>query len=78
MISVKQPKRRFRNLSDATKQKISNGLKGRVMDAETKRKISQSMLKYWQTVPYSPFDSDGENKSEKGKEGGLSYENQKV
>jgi len=63
-----QSKRRYRNVSAETKQKISNTMKGRVMSPETKRRISQSMLKYWQTIPYSPFE-DSDNKT-KEKEGG--------
>ncbi|NDW10420.1 NUMOD3 domain-containing DNA-binding protein [Dysgonomonas sp. 520] len=49
--------RKNRNLSEATKQKISNSLKGsknpnfgKPLSPRHKDKIRQSMIKYWETI----------------------------
>lgn len=44
-------KRINRNLSEETKKKISESMKGRKKSEETKRKMSESMKKYWESVP---------------------------
>lgn len=49
-------KRQFRELDDATKQKISQKLKGRSKATTHKENISNGMKKYWETVPNKPKD----------------------
>lgn len=57
-------KRIYRQLSDATKQRISQRLKGRSMTDTHKEAISQSMKAYWQTVPNKPTENnDNKNTS---------------
>lgn len=49
-------KRQYRNdMSDEQKQKISQKLTGRKLSSDTKRKISQSMEKYWASLPTKPI-----------------------
>lgn len=45
-------KRVFRELSDETKTKISSSSKGKPKSALHKIHISQSMKRYWQTIPH--------------------------
>ena len=49
--------RRERKLSDETKRKISESMKGRKRTDEERKKISDGMKRYWESIPY-------ENKSE--------------
>lgn len=57
-------KRIYRQLNDATKQRISQRLKGRSMTDSHKEAISQSMKAYWQTIPNKPIENNGsKNKS---------------
>ena len=44
-------KRQFRELSDETKQKISNSSKGKSKSAMHRQHLSQSLKNYWDTVP---------------------------
>lgn len=44
-------KRQFRELSDETKQKISNSSKGKSKSAMHRQHLSQSLTDYWKTVP---------------------------
>lgn len=44
-------KREFRQLSESTKKKISNSLKGKTKSDRHKANIRESLLKYWQTIP---------------------------
>ena len=49
-------KRQYRNdMSDEQKQAISQKLKGRKLSQDTKKKISQSMEKYWASLPTKPI-----------------------
>lgn len=50
-------KREYRELSDETKQKISNSSKGRPKSASHRQHISQSMTNYWKTIPNKPKTS---------------------
>jgi hypothetical protein len=50
MVQNKNYKRQTRQLSDATKQKISQKLKGRMKSPTTCARISSSMKEYWKTV----------------------------
>ena len=48
---MKNYTRQYRQLSDETKNKISTSAKNKPKSEEHKRRIQQSMLRYWQTVP---------------------------
>lgn len=45
-------KRTCRRLSEETKRKISEALKGKPKTEEHKRALSIALLKYWQTIPF--------------------------
>ena len=47
-------KRQYRELPDATKQKIQASTKGKRKSAEHKMHISQAMRDYWSRVPNKP------------------------
>lgn len=49
-------KRQYRELSDVTKAKISQKLKGRSKGTTHKENISNGMREYWKTVPNKPKD----------------------
>ncbi len=49
-------KRQYRELSDVTKAKISQKLKGRSKGTTHKENISNGMKEYWKTVPNQPKD----------------------
>lgn len=49
--------RKERKLSEETKKKISETMKGRKRSDEERKKISDGMKRYWESIPY-------ENKSE--------------
>ena len=55
--------RQFRELSDLTKQRISQSLTGRPLSDIHKANISKSMKDYWQTIPNKPRGTSTENKS---------------
>lgn len=46
-------KRKTREMSDKTKQKISAKLKGRKKSAETCKSISDGLKIYWHSIPTS-------------------------
>lgn len=54
-------KRQYRQLDDATKQKISQSLKNRSKSLSHKENISNGMKAYWNGVPNKPIDSGNEN-----------------
>lgn len=51
---MKKYKRQYRQLSDATKNKISTSAKNKPKSVVHKQHIQQSMLNYWRTVPNKP------------------------
>ncbi len=53
--------RKFRNLDDATKLRISQKLKGRTMSDSHKQAISDAMKAYWATIPYRPSENNESN-----------------
>lgn len=53
-----------RQMDDATKQKISNSLKGRKLTPQHIERISQGITKAWERVPKDPFKTD-DNKDKK-------------
>lgn len=62
-------KRQFRNdMSDEQKQAISQALKGRRHSEEHKRKIAQSMEKYWAELPTKPDENKTQTERIYGKD----------
>ena len=57
---MKEYKRQYRELSDETKQKISNSSRNRPKSDQHKQHISQGMKDYWQNVPNRPSDTNNE------------------
>ena len=51
-------------MNDATKQRISQRLKGRSMTDSHKQAISDGMKAYWKTIPYKPTDKNNESKND--------------
>ena len=51
---MKNYKRQYRQLSDETKNKISNSIKNKPKTETHKRHIQQAMLRYWSTVLNKP------------------------
>ena len=51
IVSLISMKRVARKLSEKTKKKISESMKGKKKSEETKRRMSESMKKYWETIP---------------------------
>ena len=56
-------KRQFRQMDDATKQRISQRLKGRSMSDSHKQAISDGMKAYWAGIPNKPTENN-ENKND--------------
>ncbi len=51
---MKKYKRKYRQLSDETKSKISTSAKNKPKSEIHKQHIKQSMLRYWSTVENKP------------------------
>ena len=47
-------KRQYRELSDIIKQNISRATAGKAKSAAHKQHISQSMKRYWSSIPHKP------------------------
>ena len=47
-------KRKYRQMSDETKQKISRSLKGKTKTQKHKENISKGLKRYWGKVPNRP------------------------
>lgn len=60
-------KRIYRELSDDTKQKISNASKGRPKSQSHRQHISQAMTDYWKTIPHRPTPSDNPSPQSPGR-----------
>ena len=54
------PKRQYRELSDMTKLKISQTMKGRSKSDSHREAISNGMKSYWQGVPSRPASTPTE------------------
>lgn len=61
-------KRQYRQLSDTTKKRISQSLKGRSKSSQHAQKISDGLKSYWETIPNAP---DAENKSVEPESDGI-------
>jgi len=55
-----EKKRKYRQLSDETKAKISQSMRNRSKSLAHKENISSGLKKYWQTVPNKPINTDGD------------------
>ncbi len=55
--------RKYRELKDDTKQRISQSLKGRGLTDSHKQAISDGMRAYWSTIPNKPNDENNESKT---------------
>mgnify|MGYP003471703870 FL=1 len=51
---MEQRKRIYRELDADTKQKISRATIGKAKSAAHKQHISQSMKRYWSSIPHKP------------------------
>ena len=56
-------KRKFRELNDDTKQRISQALKGRGLTDNHKQAINDGMRAYWATIPNKPNNENNESKN---------------
>jgi hypothetical protein len=57
-MEQKNYKRKTREMSDDTKQKISAKLKGRRKSAQTCKSISDGLKIYWHSIPSSKIKED--------------------
>ena len=64
MKNMSEYKRKWRELEDSTKNKISRALKGKSKSSYHKEHIRQSMLDYWQTVGHKPTQDDEEENTD--------------
>ena len=55
---MKEYKRQYRELSDETKQKISNSSRNRPKSSEHIERIRQGMQKYWSQVEHRPDENN--------------------
>lgn len=55
--------RKYRELKDDTKQRISQSLKGRGLSDSHKQAISDGMRAYWSTIPNKPNNENNESKN---------------
>ena len=55
--------RRFRQMDDAVKLRISQSLRGRTMSETHKQAISNGMKAYWAGIPNKPSDENNESKN---------------
>ena len=53
-----EQKRQWRQLSDETKQKISNSLRGRSKSFSHIENIRKGLRAYWEQIPNKPTDED--------------------
>lgn len=53
--------RRYRNLSEEHKKKIGLGNKGKKRSDEARNKISESLKKYWNGIPYENENKENNN-----------------
>lgn len=56
IVKFKTMKRQYRQLNQATKDKISRSATGRAKTQQHKERIKQSMLRYWSTIQDKPQD----------------------
>ena len=52
-------KREYRQLSDLTKAKISQAMRGKSKTFTHKENISNGLKTYWQTIPNKPKNTNG-------------------
>lgn len=57
--------RKQRKLSEETRKKISISMQGKKKTQEQRNKISESMKKYWSTIPYENNEDNAEEDGQK-------------
>ena len=60
-IKATNMKRKFRDLRDDTKMRISQSLRGRTFSDSHKQAISDAMRQYWAKIPYRPNENNESN-----------------
>lgn len=60
-MEQKQYKRQYREMDDATKQKVSHSLKGRSKTPTHCQAISNGLKKAWERIPSRNNDSSNDN-----------------
>ncbi|MBR1716902.1 MAG: hypothetical protein IJ718_04695 [Paludibacteraceae bacterium] len=53
-MEKQQHRRQWRELDDATRERISRSTQGKPKSEQHKQRISQAMINYWQQVPHRP------------------------
>lgn len=66
-MDMEKRKRIYRELDDATKEKISKSNQGKPKSASHKFHISQAMTKYWQSIPNKPRSTPTDEESKQDK-----------
>ena len=69
-------KRTYRNdMPQAQKDKIAQANTGKRLSPETRRRISQSMVKYWAGLPFKPGTEPGTDGTDDtpGTDGNITY-----
>jgi len=59
-------KRKFREMDDATKQKISQSLRGKSKSFTHKENISNKLKAYWKNIPHRSKDNNTDNNTDYG------------
>lgn len=54
-------KRTNRKMSESTKQKIANSLKGRKKTESHKKSIANGMVRYWESIPVMSDENNNTN-----------------
>lgn len=54
---MEKHKRQWRELSPEVKQKISTSTKGKKKSEQHKIRLSQSLQRYWETIPHKPQET---------------------
>lgn len=53
-MNNQQHKRQWRELDDATRERISLSTQGKPKSEQHKQRISQALKDYWQNIPHRP------------------------
>lgn len=60
-------------MPQAQKDKIAQANTGKILSPETRRRISQSMVKYWAGLPFKPNASGETTNPDTGNTGNFTY-----
>ena len=67
MEQNKNYKRKYREMDDKTKKKISASLTGRPKSDQHKQNISTGLKNMWKTIPHRPDRTEGDDYISSGK-----------